>query len=108
MIVLENLSETERQILLAKITSEIESKTTPEKPTTQKEKKLPQSSNAANLTRLSLGQGLSFGFGDEIEAGINTLRKYYGGQGTGDYQKEVSDIRKELDLYRQTKPRKSI
>ena len=67
-----NLSETERQILLAKITSEIESKTTPEKPTTQKEKKLPQSSNAANLTRLSLGQGLSFGFGDEIEAGINT------------------------------------
>tara|TARA_Y100000593_G_scaffold57244_1_gene106557 strand:- start:214 stop:2244 length:2031 start_codon:yes stop_codon:yes gene_type:complete len=98
-----NLSETERQILLAKITSEIESKKTSEKPTTQKEKELPQSSNAANLTRLSLGQGLSFGFGDEIEAGIKTL-----GGLAGDYQKEVSDIRKELDLYRQQNPGKAF
>ena len=96
-----NLSETERQIFLAKIISEIESKTTPEKPTKPEQKELPKSSDAANLTRLSLGQGLAFGFGDEIEAGMKALR-------SGDYQKEVSDIRKELDLYRQQNPGKAF
>ena len=45
----------------------------------------------------SIGQGVTFGFGDEIEAGIRAL-------GAGTYDEEVAKIRAELEKFRETNP----
>ena len=45
----------------------------------------------------SIGQGVTFGFGDEIEAGIRAL-------GAGTYDEEVAKIRADLEKFRETNP----
>ena len=45
----------------------------------------------------SIGQGVTFGFGDEIEAGIRAL-------GAGTYDEEVAKIRADLEKFRKTNP----
>lgn len=47
----------------------------------------------------SFGQGLSFGFGDEIEAGLRTGLGYL-----GDYDKTVGDIRSDIKDFRRQNP----
>jgi len=55
------------------------------------------SNYAGNLAR-SIGQGITFGFGDELEARYRAL--------TGDrsYDEEVADIRRSIDQFRETNP----
>ncbi len=55
------------------------------------------SNYAGNLAR-SIGQGITFGFGDELEARYRAL--------TGDrsYDEEVADIRQSIDQFRETNP----
>lgn len=60
---------------------------------------LPESSYGANLTR-TVGQGLSFGFGDEIEAG---LRSGFGM--TGDYSDIRDDIRGGIQQFSEDNPK---
>lgn len=45
----------------------------------------------------SIGQGVTFGFGDEIEAGIRAL-------GAGTYDEEIAKIREDLEKFRKTNP----
>ena len=54
-------------------------------------------SYAGNLAR-AIGQGVTFGFGDEIEARLRSL--------TGDrtYDEEVADIRESIEQFRETNP----
>ena len=54
-------------------------------------------SYAGNLAR-AVGQGVTFGFGDEIEAGIRSLGS------DRSYDEEVSDIRKSISEFRDTNP----
>jgi len=54
-------------------------------------------SYAGNLAR-AIGQGVTFGFGDEIEAGIRSLGS------DRSYDEEVSDIRKSISEFRDTNP----
>ena len=59
--------------------------------------------NIKGLTRAALGQGLLFGFGDELEAGVRT------GFGLlGDYGDKVKDVRQEIADYQALNPGKSI
>jgi hypothetical protein len=54
---------------------------------------------AIGTTRATLGQGLLFGFGDELEAGLRT------GFGlAGDYGKTVADIRDDMAQFRKSDP----
>ena len=54
-------------------------------------------SYAGNLAR-AIGQGVTFGFGDEIEAGIRSLGS------DRSYDEEVADIRKSISEFRETNP----
>ena len=54
-------------------------------------------SYAGNLAR-AIGQGVTFGFGDEIEAGIRSLGS------DRSYDEEVADIRKSISQFRDTNP----
>ena len=54
-------------------------------------------SYAGNLAR-AVGQGVTFGFGDEIEAGVRSL------VGDRSYDEEVADIRKSISEFRDTNP----
>ena len=55
------------------------------------------------LSRAALGQGLLFGFGDELEAGVRS------GFGLlGDYGDKVKDVRQEIADYQALNPGKSI
>ena len=54
-------------------------------------------SYAGNLAR-AVGQGVTFGFGDEIEAGIRSLGS------DRSYDEEVADIRKSISEFRDTNP----
>ncbi len=54
-------------------------------------------SYAGNLAR-AIGQGVTFGFGDELEAGVRSLI------GDRSYDEEVSDIRKSISEFRDTNP----
>lgn len=59
--------------------------------------------NIKGLSRAALGQGLLFGFGDELEAGVRT------GFGLlGDYGDKVKDVRQEIADYQALNPGKSI
>ena len=55
------------------------------------------SNYAGNLAR-AIGQGITFGFGDELEARFRAL--------TGDrsYDEEVADIRESIEQFRETNP----
>ena len=57
----------------------------------------PSTSYAGNLAR-AVGQGVTFGFGDEIEAGLRSL------VGDRSYDEEVADIRKSISEFRDTNP----
>jgi len=52
---------------------------------------------AEGLAR-SVGQGLTFGFGDEIEAGVRSL---FGGES---YREAVEDARREIEQFREDQP----
>jgi len=52
---------------------------------------------AEGLAR-SVGQGLTFGFGDEIEAGVRSL---FGGES---YREAVEDSRREIEQFREDQP----
>jgi len=54
-------------------------------------------SYAGNLAR-AIGQGVTFGFGDEIEAGIRSLGS------DRSYDEEVADIRESIEQFRETNP----
>ena len=54
-------------------------------------------SYAGNLAR-AIGQGVTFGFGDELEAGVRSL------VGDRTYDEEVADIRKSISEFRETDP----
>ena len=54
-------------------------------------------SYAGNLAR-AIGQGVTFGFGDELEAGVRSLI------GDRSYDEEVADIRKSISEFRDTNP----
>ena len=54
-------------------------------------------SYAGNLAR-AIGQGVTFGFGDELEAGVRSL------VGDRSYDEEVADIRKSISEFRETNP----
>jgi hypothetical protein len=54
-------------------------------------------SYAGNLAR-AVGQGVTFGFGDELEAGVRSL------VGDRSYDEEVADIRKSISQFRDTNP----
>ena len=54
-------------------------------------------SYAGNLAR-AIGQGVTFGFGDELEAGVRSLI------GDRSYDEEVGDIRKSISEFRDTNP----
>ena len=62
-----------------------------------------QVGNAKGLARAGLGQGLLFGFGDELEAGIRT-----GGGLFGNYDDKVGQIRNEIRDYQAQNPGKAI
>ena len=59
--------------------------------------------NIKGLSRAALGQGLLFGFGDELEAGVRS------GFGLlGDYGDKVKDVRQEIADYQALNPGKAI
>jgi hypothetical protein len=62
----------------------------------------PESSGLGAAVRTA-GQGLTFGFGDEIEAGLRT------GFGLmGDYDEAVKDVRDDIDIFRRNNPEAAL
>lgn len=59
---------------------------------------LPQGTLGGNLLRTTLGQGLAFGAGDEIEA---AARSAFGGRS---YDEELADVRGMLERFRKEEP----
>lgn len=57
-----------------------------------------ESTSAKNVARTLLGQGLAFGFGDEIEASIKNLFS------EKDYNEIITEVRGEIDQFRTDNP----
>jgi hypothetical protein len=57
-----------------------------------------ESINFKNILRSALGQGLAFGFGDEVEAFVKSLSS------DKEYEDLAKEIRSELELFKETAP----
>lgn len=94
----DNLTEAQQENYVAAIKREIEA----EKESPQEQEIQTDAEDLSLMEKLSGGtrafaQGLTFGFGDEIEAGLKTGFGVF-----GDYDKSVKNIRDDLDEYRKS------
>jgi len=103
-----NLSEEEQNQYVQNIIIEYQRSGQPQTEEILKEKAVEEARDEGFLsiagdTARSVVQGLTFGFGEELEAGIKT------GFGLiGDYDKEVTNLRKDIEDFQKTNPLLSL